>query len=449
MLLVLHLLLLLHHVLLRSVLDRVVKLFHRMAPTKEALGQREIAREAEIRRDLPEERQQASCIWLRGKITEAWQLNHEQGPGVAACHPRGPSHLESVGTQAHDCIYPLDESGEAASSTVGDQQVEEPCVSISPKHVSENSSPVRLNRFERPSRNAEEDMHLLSLRRHLQCQKTGELKFRTDFDACFKDFPLENLYVPHWTCRTPVSAQASIRNFREPSATRSDNEKPLGGSCRHDDDIVGCSVYEYARLHGLMDDVILPRNSDGTYMAELDAAPPIEHHSSMDSTLTPRSSEISSALVATTSIVSVPESNRLAKRFTTLRPIWWARKASLLIKHKRDSGKHQRLPMPDSLPTAIKQNDAPVGSWTIEATEGGLLYYHSALTKRNERPVPSLTNSATSTIEMAEDKSFPLVCVVDNDEYHDGNSENGSDHGARVEEVIVGGCYISVACEEQ
>lgn len=451
---VLHLLSLLSHVLLRSVFSTLIRLglLHYMTPT-EALEQGNNtarAREGEIKREQPEEQRQiAPAVWLRGDLlAEAWRSSDdEREPDVAAYYARGHNHDETtIGNQASSCISSIHESGEVASSRAGVQSVEEICDPSSPPEPVSASSPLRLNRFERRQRDPEEDMHLLIIRRQVKRQTNGELKFRTDFDSCFKDFPLENIYVPHWTCRTPVSAQASVRNFCEPKAAAVVIEEPPVPWRRHDD-LDECDIYEYAKLHGLMDDVVLPRNSDGTLMAELDATP-IERSPKVSARTTSKSAR-SSAFV--TSMIPVPRvaPDRLAKKLAALHPLSWARKASLHIRPQRDSGKVQRPSIPDSISSATEQHDSPVSSWTIEATEDGLLYYHSAFEKGNERSVPSLINSVSTPVELDVDQAFPPPLPMIGGECDESHSEYDSDNVAKVEEVVVGGCWVSVASEEQ
>ena len=445
---VLHLLSLLNHVLLRSVLSTLIRLglLHYMTPT-EALEQGNNAARAREGENKQEHRQIAPAVWLRGDLL----ADHERAPDVAAYYTRGHNHDETtIGSQASSCISSIHEGGEVTSSVrAGPGVVEEVCDSSPLEPVSASSS-VRLNRFERRQRDGEEDMHLLIIRRQVKRQTNGELKFRTDFDSCFKDFPLENLYASHWTCRTPVSAQASVRNVCETKATEAPVEKPPVLSRRHDD-LDECDIYQYAKLHGLMDDIQLPRNSDGTLMAELDATP-IKRTTKIPTPTTSRSAR-SSAL--TTPMIVVPRvaPDRLAKKLAALHPLSWARRASLHIKPKRDSGKDYRLTSfaagPASISVATEQHDSPVTPWTIEATEDGLLYYHSAFEKGNERSVPSLVNSASSPIELDADLGLSPPLPMMEEECQEGHGENDLDHLAEVERVIVGGCWVSVASEEQ
>ncbi|KAI5363718.1 hypothetical protein Slin14017_G056820 [Septoria linicola] len=418
----------------------------------EALEQDNNARERVTGKKTSEPRPIDPSVRLRGEIAEAWQ-SIERRSDVAAYLPRRPSHDKATEDPATSCVCDIQVFGETTPSTIDGNYTAKPCDLVTPKSSSARSS-VRLNRFERHSR-YNEDMHLLIIRRQLRQQSDGELKFRTDFEACFKEFPLDKAFEPHWTCRTPVSAQASVRSrTRTPQRLPVRQQAAVPTERNEHSASEECNVYEFANIEGLMNDILLPRNSDGTLMAELDASP--TDLSFTDATSIAKCSPPPS-IVANTSTGFAPQirSESLAKKLAALRPLSWAKRASMHLKQKRRSSTLGQPCTSDSRDSDLSTTTA--SPWKITATnENGMLYRHSALaevaTPANAMSFKVDTGQRTSAV-LAQHLSIDEVCDESDSESNDNesndNESNDNESVAVADEVVVGGCWVSIASHEQ
>ncbi|USW56051.1 hypothetical protein Slin15195_G093700 [Septoria linicola] len=409
----------------------------------EALEQDNNARERVTGKKASEPRPIDPSVRLRGEIAEAWQ-SIERRSDVAAYLPRRPSHDKATEDPATSCICDIQVFGNTTPSTIDGNYTAKPCDLVTPKSSSARSS-VRLNRFERHSR-YNEDMHLLIIRRQLRQQSDGELKFRTDFEACFKEFPLDKAFEPHWTCRTPVSAQASSVRSR----TRTPHKPPVrrqqvATPTERNEDLAQeeCNVYEFAKVNGLMNDVLLPRNSDGTLMAELDASP--TKTSFTDVTSIGKDSPPASVVV-NTSAAFAPHirSERLTRKVDALRPLSWAKRASMHLKQIRQST--VQVPQERTSDSQESSDSTTQSPWTITATEDGILYRHSTL---DELATPATAMSFTSDTGQRTSALLAQQHLSIHKECDESDSESDNESMNEAEEVVVGGCWISIASHEQ
>ncbi|CAK1367246.1 hypothetical protein CB0940_10551 [Cercospora beticola] len=305
---------------------------------------------------------------------------------------------------------------------------------------------LRLNRFER-HRGEIEDMHLLMIGRQIKGHRNGELKFRTDFEACFKEFPLEHVYEAHWSCHSPVSAQTSIRSSRASSNRRHalENVSPL---LQPEVNSEECEVYENAKVKGQLNDIMLPRNLDGSPMAELDASP-IQDDTG-HSANTPSTPMIPS-FTAEPPIRPRPRlaSDRLSKMLATLRPLSWAKRASVHLKQIKHSGLLPDHPLDERISSTTGDRTSSEPIWDIGSSKNALAYSPRTLDVTIEHGGLEMPSPFSSPTEL-KNPALVLTSLPQSDECDSESSgDDDSDDMSLPEGVTVGGCWIAIASHEQ
>ncbi|GIZ48841.1 hypothetical protein CKM354_001188500 [Cercospora kikuchii] len=427
----------------RFVLPFLINLFHGMT-LADALRQEEHAGENVIRQQVLIHQQLTPSAWLRGSAPETWEPNEREFE-MPVFHGHDLNRNEISDIDDTSCV----------DISQDDSQLD--CIRLDTSTLSNSqedttsgtrsaSTSLRLNRFER-HRDEIEDMHLLMIGRQIKGHRNGELKFRTDFEACFKDFPLEHMYEAHWSCHSPVSAQTSIRSSRASSNRRGDleNASPLpqqeGGSEE-------CEVYEDAKVKGMLNDIMLPRNLDGSPMAELDASPTQCDTGHSANTL---SSPMLPSFTAESPIRLRPRlaSDRLSKMLATLRPLSWAKRASIHLKQIRHSALLPDHPLDERTFSNTEDQTSSKPIWDIRSIENALVYNPRTLDVTIEHGGLEMPSSFSSPTEL-KNPALVLTSLPQSDDCDSESSgDDDSDDLSLPEGVTVGGCWIAVASHEQ
>ncbi|PPJ59439.1 hypothetical protein CBER1_02431 [Cercospora berteroae] len=427
----------------RFVLQFLINLFHGMT-LADALRREENAGENVIRQQVLIHQQLTPSAWLRGSAPETWGPN-ERELEMPVFHVHDPSRNGSSDIEDAPCIDisqddPQFDCIELDTSILRNSQ------DTTVSGIRSASTSLRANRFER-HRGEREDMHLLMIGRQIKGHRNGELKFRTDFEACFKDFPLEHMYEAHWSCHSPVSAQTSIQSSRA-SSKRRDDLGTVSPLLQQDGNAKDCEVYDNAKVKGLLNDILLPRNLDGSPMAELDASPIQDDPGHSPSTLsTPMlpSSTVDSPIKLRPRLAS----DRLSKMLATLRPLSWAKRASVHLKQIKHSAVLADHSLGERISSITEDRTSSEPIWNIMSSENALAYSPRTLDVTIEHGDLEMPSSFSSPTEL-KNPALVLTSLPRSDDCDSESSgDDDSDDLSLPEGVTVGGCWIAVASHEQ
>lgn len=261
----------------------------------------------------------------------------------------------------------------------------------------------RLNRFERPERGKHTSSGH-SMRDSVVSTLSDDLKFRTDFQQCFEQFPLEKVFERPWETRdAPIEKIAGATSSHRLENLLYDDLDSLFLAA---DPVGVMRPADAASTDTKLSspEILLPRNPDGSLVAELDAA-----ETSWSSIRAQELAEANKQAIACEMPVSAPvnahkrAADCLAMKLSWLRPPPWALKTSKKLSNNR------RAPECDT----IYRNSMPVASsashltpWTIEATEQGILLCPSALPHNNVKDEAMALESRTIVTVKSADFSW-------------------------------------------
>lgn len=427
----------------RFVLPFLINLFHGMT-LADALRQEEHAGENVIRQQVLIHQQLTPSAWLRGSAPETWEPKEREFE-MPVFYGHDPSRNESSDVYDASCV----------DISQGDPRLD--CIKLDTWTLSNSqgsttsgahsaSTSLRLNRFER-HRGEIEDMHLLMIGRQIKGHRNGELKFRTDFEACFKEFPLEHMYEAHWSCHSPVSAQTSIRSSRA-SSNRRDALESVSPLLQQEENSEECEVYDNAKVKGMLNDIMLPRNLDGSPMAELDASPIQDDTGHSANTL---SSPMLASFRAESPIRPRPRlaSDRLSKMLATLRPLSWAKRASVHLKQIKHSAPLPDHALDDRISSTTEDRTSSEPIWNIRSSKNALAYSPRTLDVTIEHGGLEMPSSFSSPTELKNPALVLKVIPRSDDCDSESSGDDDSDDMSSPEGVTVGGCWIAVASHEQ
>ncbi|KAF2213651.1 hypothetical protein CERZMDRAFT_83781 [Cercospora zeae-maydis SCOH1-5] len=432
----------------RFVLPLLINLFHGMSFV-DALRREENVGENVITQNALGHQPLTPSAWLRGNAPKTWGLNERDidRPVFQVYAPGNDNGSDMENASCIDISHNFRHLQFTQLDTARLRTSEDTTTSGT---LSTNTS-VRLNRFER-HRDEVEDMQLLMIARQFKGQKNGELKFRTDFEACFKEFPLEHMYGPHWSCHSPVSAQTSVRSSRASSKQCKDTPRIVSTLSKKDGNPDDSEVYEYAKVKGVMNEIMLPRNLDGSPMAELDASSIQRDAGDSPDTL---ASSLLAPTVAEMPVILKPRlaSDRLSKMLATLRPLSWAKRASIHLKHIRHSAilPDHSFDERELYDTEEQTTSKPI--WRIRSTDNALAYTPAMLNVTIEDGGLEMPSSFSSPTELGLANKNPVMVLTSLPKSYDSDSESGgdddSDDMSVPEMVAVEGCWIAIASHEQ